>query len=640
MPKEEDEMRVFNFAMVMLAALVACSGLAGAMPAKSEEAPSFKGEDIRDQLVDLDAIVAGHPDLVILYFFTVDSGEDVALKLRTLDMKYGRDSVKSIAVGYQEDEAELKEFADELKINYFVLEDTPEVHACDLYGPFKSMPMTFLVTHNKTVLQIIEGSGKTELRVLTEVAKAFLQQRKLEKANDVADVALASGEPAEDARETRGYALALDGRLDEAEVEFASVGSSAGLARVALERGDTAEALRIADTATDRNGYLQSVRGTALLREGRQDEAASAFEIAMKMDADDWQLSETVNALGRIAHERGDAEAALNQYRRSVALDPYNTYAMANEGSLYREEGRLEDALAVLQQAQSARSDEFVSLMLDQVSRQLKNANDLQRQELIRSRIKDLRAAREKQKAEGTGPFDSWSSRKNVVAFLPTQNVTPVFFERAGTDTLLRREIEARLMSDEHVQVVEREMLDALLQEMELGSSDLAHKDQQIELGKILAASHLGFVEFGQYGPDLLMNVRLVDVETTGMALNLSRNLKGSRALSEVVGSVTADVVKGLVDDAELKGLIADASDEEAVIINLGKLHGVRVGQRFTALKPGEPIEVGGRIIERPQKVAVLEVTEAEDDYAICSVVKKREGVTLEKETHIKAAGR
>ncbi|HOZ46778.1 MAG TPA: tetratricopeptide repeat protein [Candidatus Hydrogenedentes bacterium] len=629
--------RSFGFLSVVVAVVgVACVAVA---LEKGDIAPSFTATDIHGQKVDLDQIIAQSPDMVILYFFTIDGGQEIALRLSTIHSLYGRDKVRTIAFGIKEQEEALKAFADELQIEYYLLPES-QLDANEVYGPIRSLPLTVILKNDKRVIKLIRGGGEAAASVLTGVAETFLQQGNTDEAVAVADKAKEEGEPAAKAAEVKGFALTAAGKLDEAEEEFGAIECKEGLAKVALERTDYTKAIELADEAPDHSGYADTIKATALMRSGKLEEAAPLFESGAQKSTEDWKASEAVTGQGRLLQEQGNLDDAIVRYDEAVALDPYNIIALSNEGAAYRIQGDLDKAAGVLEEAKKVGDDELVAVMLRQVQRELEEANDVRRGELIRAQIADLSKRYDEMKAAGTDkPVDPWSTRPLVVAFLPSENKTPVFFERAGTDIALRRELEASIQSQGCVKVVDREMLDKLLQELNLGTSELASQDTQLQLGKLLSARYLGFVDFAQAGPDTLMYVRLVDTETTSIALQLMRNLKDAEGIAALARGVADEMMQKVIDGRELKGLIADATSEEAIMINLGKAHGVEVGQHFTILEEGEPIEVGGRVIAyRPKPIGLLEVTEVEDAYAVCKVVKKNEGVQLAKEMKVKVA--
>jgi tetratricopeptide (TPR) repeat protein len=617
--------------------LIAALGIssAWAVPGKGDVAPSFAAEDIFGNKVDLTKIVEESPDMVILYFFTTDSGQEMAVRLSAVDALYGRDKVRIIAFGVKEDKKALSKFAADLGIEYYILTDEPVE---SLYGPYAGLPLTFILKNDKTIVKVVRGSGETAGAILTQVAETYLMQGKSEEAVTVANIAQQKGEDATKATEVRGYAYTVGGKLDEAEKEFGLIGYEEGKARVALERGEYDKAIDLANQAGG-SGYAETIKAMAYMRTGKLDEAAATFESATKKPAADWQASEALTGQGRVLQEKGATGDAVTKYDAAVALDPFNVVALSNEGAAYRAEGNLEKASEALEKAKAVREDDLVVCMLKQIKDEMEKANDVKHGELIRQQIADLANRYKEMKAAGTDkPADAWSSRPLVLAFLPSSNKTPVFFERAGADVVLRRELEGQVQAGGAVSVVEREMLDKLLQELNLGSSEVANPDTQLQLGKVLSAQYLGFIDFAQAGQDILMYLRLVDTETTAIAHQLMRNIK-NESIPAVAQGLAKEMIAKIKEERELRGLIADTVSDSEVIINLGKAHGIAPGQRFTILVEGAPIEVGGRVIgHRPKPVGLLEVTAVEDTYSTCKVVQKDEGVQLAKEMKVKAA--
>lgn len=617
--------------------LAVCAFPAFGLPGAGEEAPGFVARDINGKTVDLDQLVQEKPDMVILFLFTTETGGPAALKLRRLDMLYGQ-KLQIVAVGLKEAEGALKDFAEGLGIEYYVVKDTPEAGVAEKYGPVPQMPTTIILTGRKRVHQIIKGSGQTEAELINAVAISYFQQRKLEEAQRVADEALAAGESAEAARETKGFAFVAEGKLEAAQAEFGKIDSKEGLAKVALEKGDYQKAIEIAGEAD--GAYAGAVKGEALARTGKLDEAAAALESASQKPARDWQKSEALDTFGRVKQEQGEPDAAIELFEQAIALDPYNVVALSNEGAAHRRKGDLKKAAETLERARAIRDDEFVALMLRQVQKEMAEENDVKRGELIRAQIEDLRKRYEALKAEGNAhDGDDWTSPPLVVAFLPPAGGQSVFFDRAGMDVVLRREIEARLQASDAVRVVEREVLDKLLQELQLGSSQLASADTQLQLGKVLSARMLGFIDFAQVGGDILMYLRLVDTETTSLAAQLTRTVDDPAEIPALAGDLAAEVVAKLANGRRLQGLIAEAGDDEGIIINLGARHGVKKGQQFHAVTDGPPIEAGGKVIgHREVKAALLEVTQVEDQYSIARILARNGGAGLAKNMKVKQA--
>ena len=618
--------------LALCAALLAPFG-AQAQFNVGDAAPDIKAIDINGKVVDLNAVLDQKPDLAVLFFFTVERGEAIALKLQVLDQL--TKGLEIIALGMEDDQAALAKFAKNLGIEYYVIPGD-QVKDPVLRDKLQVLPVTlFLMTQERTIDKVIIGGTSTQAKLLSYAAENYFRQRKLDQAKAVADAAIDSDEDASAAREIKGFILTAEGKLDEAEAEFGKIDSKAGLAKVALERGEYDKAIELADQ--DTTGYGATIKGQAQMRSGDTEAAAQTLSTAFSKDIAPWQRSEAANAHGRAQHELGNTDAAIGQYENAIALDPYNVVALSNEGAARRETGDLEGAQSVLERAQNIRPDDLATMMLQQIQRELRRANDLERAKLIDKQIADLSARIKEMKESGElAKQDSWSTRPLIIAFLPS-DYTPVFFERAGTETVLQRELEATLQTGGEVGIVEREMLDKLLQELNLGSSDLASPDTQRSLGKVLSAGVLAFIEFAQLGNDKMIYVRLVDSETTAIAGIIRHKIDEKNPL-EVVQAVAEELIKELASGGELKGLIADASDDDAIIINLGSRHGAEVGQAFVVLEDGDPIKVAGRVIaHRTRPVGTIVITAVEEGYAICKVGQRKDGAKFAAEMKIQA---
>jgi tetratricopeptide (TPR) repeat protein len=625
---------------IVLAAIVLTPLAVHADFFEGDPSPKIQAQDVFGNKVDLDAILEKNPDLVILYFFKPNSGEAVAVKLQALKRMYSRDELSIIALGMKSDKNALKSFAEQLKIQYFLLADDV-INAQPWYRNVDITPLTlFVYTPERSIERVIRGGSEKQANILREVAENLYQQRKTDKAGAITAMALESGEDANAVKELSGHILLADGKLDEAEKEFGQIGSQSGLAKVALEKGDYAGAIAAADKAGDDDGYALAVKGQAQMKTGDLEGAGATLKVASNAPIASWQQSEATNAQGRLAHSTGDLNGAITSYAKAQSLDQYNVAALSNEGAAYRERGGENDlvlAKATLEKASGIREDELTGLMLQQVKAEIEAANDIKRGELIKGLISDLSKRFEELKASGDAvPVDSWTSRPTVLAFLPGETKGRFVFDRAGTDVVLQREIEAQVQSREGIQVVERIMLDKLLQELNLGSSELASSDTQRRLGKVLSAGHLGFIDYAQMGSETLVYLRLIDSETTAIFFQASEAIDENSPRS-VVASVVDKLTAKLASDAPLQGLIADAATNDAVIVNLSKKHGAKEGMVFNILQDGDPIKVGGKVIAHRQKpVGRLTLTTVEDDYAVGTASNVREGVTLAGEMKIK----
>ncbi|MBT4837198.1 MAG: hypothetical protein HON94_07605 [Methylococcales bacterium] len=92
------------------------------------------------------------------------------------------------------------------------------------------------------------------------------------------------------------------------------------------------------------------------------------------------------------------------------------------------------------------------------------------------------------------------------------------FMDIARVDYLQRvlpEMLLAQLRNIPGIKMIERVQLKAALEELKLGSGDLADKDSQLKLGKILGAKNMMFGSFMAIGNQLRLDVRVIEVETS-----------------------------------------------------------------------------------------------------------------------------
>lgn len=117
-----------------------------------------------------------------------------------------------------------------------------------------------------------------------------------------------------------------------------------------LESGRLEEAIGCFQQALQAEERAQTHNrlGVALARLGRTSEALTAFQRAVALDPD--QASAWTN-LGNAYQELGDLTAARESYAKALALDPEYPLAHHNLGALLRREGKYDEAVRHLKQA-------------------------------------------------------------------------------------------------------------------------------------------------------------------------------------------------------------------------------------------------------------------------------------------------
>ena len=126
--------------------------------------------------------------------------------------------------------------------------------------------------------------------------------------------------------------------------------------------------------------------------------------------------------------------------------------------------------------------------MLKKTMEEERLKHDKERQERIDKLVADLIKGFDKQKEISTQyPKDEWTSKPLTISILDVKR-KGVSFLREGEDEFITYQISEKFMENPRIKVVERAILDKLLEELKLGSSELADKKTAIKVGRILGA--------------------------------------------------------------------------------------------------------------------------------------------------------
>lgn len=438
------------------------------------------------------------------------------------------------------------------------------------------------------------------------------------------------------ARVERAYEQLRQGQVDDAERIFRALAGAShaelawmgreGLAEVQLARGDSAGALAaaneiIAKAPTRSAAYL--IRGRALAASGDAAAGQAALQQAAgpQTAADfGWQKANALVAVGNV-QRRQNPQQAVKTYERAARENPLSVEALSNLAVALNETGQPAQARVLLERAQALDpADALTIALLRQTQEALAENQDRARQQFIDDSVKEL-AARFRNpppRPAAAGAPDDWTSPALAVSVLPFQDQTlPGSTGRVGLEGLVQQEVIRELQARGFT-IVERRLLDKVLAEVKLGSSELADQDTQIKLGKVLAARLMvsgtlnspGVGTAGAVGA----SVRAIDTETTQLALvKTERPSAGAFNPQALAASIANSVAQTVAEKYPLKGRIVQVEGAQA-IINLGKKHGVAPGQQFNVLSRGEPIELNGRILGyKETRIAQVTVTEVQE---------------------------
>ncbi|PIQ56196.1 MAG: hypothetical protein COW02_01435 [Comamonadaceae bacterium CG12_big_fil_rev_8_21_14_0_65_59_15] len=603
-----------------------------------EVAPPFKASSLAKKTLDNAAITQGA--MSVLYFFDTQRCKgciETLARLRELSEQFRSEGIVVLAFGKMP-EAELARLPVKESSNFHLLSADADVlqkfHIADM------LPTVVVTTKGGSVTSVIHGGGAANDKVIFSLAESMLARGNAVAASQLFNSLRGIQSQMTVAQIGYAYGLLKQNKSNQAAAIFSSAAADTrkdmalrgheGLAEVALAAGDLDKALAEANLALRINPNrtaAQLTKAKVYAARGNSKEAEQAVALASSSDAVadfSWQTAEATTARGNLVKKVSPA-TAINAYKEAVEVNPFAADALANQGQLLQAMGDSAQAIELLRQAsERAPKDRAVLALLRQAEQASKQKMDLERQRYIDESVKDLVARFKEQKnTKPARPVDEWTSQAMAVSVLDFQTSGDTeLLGKLGMDRLLLQEFSQALLN-QGITVVDRAILDKLLAELKLGASELADPDTQLRLGRIMAARLITTGSFTGAGQTKAVSMRMIDTETTHIAYSSTqRNITiDPVALAEQMATA---VVKTVHEKYPLKGRIAVADDDQAIIINLGKKHGAAPGQTFNVLGEGVPIELNGRILGyREAKLGQLQVTASEDLMSYAKVVEK-----------------
>jgi sugar lactone lactonase YvrE/TolB-like protein len=175
--------------------------------------------------------------------------------------------------------------------------------------------------------------------------------------------------------------------------------------------------------------------------------------------------------------------------------------------------------------------------------------------------------------------------------------------------------------------VIERQALQEIIEEQQLGSAGVIDVNTAAQLGRVLGATYIvtGAVLSHKQGIDL--NVKIIDTESAAIKV-------ADRLAATSVGALSRKInrfVAQLVSKFPLRGFIIHQKDE-TFIIDVGKSAGAKQGMRFKVYREGEIIKhpITGEILG-VEKIPTgqLELTEVQEKLAFARVIEQKTGESV-----------
>ncbi len=616
----------------------AASGVCAQEISAGMQAPMFSLKDSSGQSYDL-SVVKDSP-MSILYFFDTEStsSQEGLLSLDKLGKKYKNAdlSVWGITASGKNN---VMAFINRNNPGFPILLDQRNVSA--RYNATVVLPTVCIIGPGLKILDVFQGGGKTTEIMLVRLAERKLQHKNLMMAKVISEEVAKKNPDNINARSVQGYAALKEGNLNEAETVFKSLAGrndngevvgKEGLAAVYAGKGETEKAMglvREVETKAPDRSYVQVVKGDILYSQNKKNQAETAYKKAVANTvAEPFQKARSYNKLGRYYASTGRYNKSRELYDKAISIDPYYIEATSNKGMTYEKEGNWDQALASYRDALKIdKNDTFAAVLARKAEEMIAVGGDAEKKKHMDKLIRDLAERYRKQKKSASRSDDDWTSRPMIVTFIDFQEKGGLS-ERDGISEMLTTQLGNMLNSSGRIQVVERVMLERLLEELNLGSSDLADPETALKLGKVLAAKIIGTGSLLHLSNATLMNLRLIDTETSAIPKVITKQIILDIGLEKELKIMNRDILKAIVQKYPLQGFIVAVSDQEAdknVMINLGSKQGVTLGTRFSVIEEKEPVTYKGKKLHsQPEIVGEINVVKVEPNLAYAQIIHQK----------------
>ena len=177
------------------------------------------------------------------------------------------------------------------------------------------------------------------------------------------------------------------------------------------------------------------------------------------------------------------------------------------------------------------------------------------------------------------------------------------------------------LVKEGRFDVIERRLLEKVLEEQKMHASGLVDESSASKLGKVLGAKVVITGSVMQFQNLMEVNARIIEVESSSIVA--AENVKSTSAAK--LEDLVVQMADKIIGDFPLEGYIVQR-DGNKTLIDLGKRAGVKPGMQFIVYQEG-------RIIKHPKTGEVLDIERNETGMIEISVVKaKTADATILKE--------
>jgi class 3 adenylate cyclase/CHAT domain-containing protein/tetratricopeptide (TPR) repeat protein len=345
--------------------------------------------------------------------------------------------------------------------------------------------------------------------------------------------------------------------------------------------GNYSEATNTCETLIQKNPKLSLsylILGNISFMQGGLKKAEAHFKKALEAgQGTDEQKAEALMGLGRIASIGKDTERALEYYRQAAKLAPGSGQAYISQAVLLDNQGNYDQALALYDQARKLSPDDrSLKAMADQTREKASYIKNREKRERIDKLVQNL--LKDFEKSVQPVPSDGWTSLPLTLWLMDFETQGNSLLE--GKEHLISSGIIDQLIEKSRARVVERSVLDKLLEELKLSTTKLVDRSAALRLGKILAARLILSGRIIHSGPETQIAIRAIETETGQVRAAINESFGSAVPASTMAAKLSGILTEKLKSLYPLRGKISEIKGDE-IILNIGKKQGTQIGQQF-----------------------------------------------------------
>ena len=187
------------------------------------------------------------------------------------------------------------------------------------------------------------------------------------------------------------------------------------------------------------------------------------------------------------------------------------------------------------------------------------------------------------------------------------------------------------LVKEGRFDVIERRLLEKILQEQKLGVSGVIDSESIAKLGKVLGAKIVVTGSVMKLRQFIEVNARLINVENASIIA--AEKVKSESAMK--LERLVTEMAEKIISDFPLEGYVVERAENNAVTIDLGRLAGARGGKRFIVFKEGKAIKhpKTGEILDIERiEVGEIEIRSVKEKTATGVILREAAGQKKKQE--------